>query len=153
MVCNYQESFVHPSYPCPSSSPTSAARSCLELLSNRWTRCFTFSALTVSLCSFTYADEPALKETMPLETVLVSPAGIDSGSLVLEAPSNAGSNSDSQSQTETAGNELQDSDTGLRVAKRPWLLEKLVGPEKDKSIKWIRRIHPAMARIHLRSDE
>jgi hypothetical protein len=128
MVCNYQESFVHSFLPHRFSAQSGRDRQALLTWGgNR----IAFSVLLASISGFVGADDSVVQQALPLETVVVSPAVQENGSLVLQAPSNhasAGSGTDNDVQPD-------DSDTGLRVAKRPWLLEKLVGPEKVESIK------------------
>ena len=144
MVCNYLESFVHSSFLQPFLERNFAAQSRFNLLSNRWTRCLTLGALTVSISSFASADDSVVHEVMPLEPVLVSPSANDDGSLVLQGPTNGGSGNSLESvQIDSIDADSQNSDTGLRVAKRPWLLEKLVGPDKEESVKMDPPLPPA----------
>ncbi|WP_162273217.1 hypothetical protein [Rubripirellula obstinata] len=121
---------------CPSECRVALLASILRN-SSYCLRTIAISTLTFSASSVGFVDDSAAQDTMPLETVVVvSPAVQDDGSLVLQAPTNAGSNYDSTNTSDhVAGSGSDSADTGLRVAKRPWLLEKLVGPEKDSSVK------------------
>ena len=127
MVCVYQESLVRPLLPTRLSGPSGRPLlSLFDVTANR----VAVGLLLGSLCNFVAADDSVVQEVKPLETIVVSPAIEEDGSLVLQAPTNMATDAGE----ETLGDESE-SDTGLRVAKRPWLLEKLVGPEKDPSIK------------------
>lgn len=80
------------------------------------------------------ADEHSeVQDRLQLETVEVSPATPDTDSLVLEPPANF--NADQREDHTGSTADAIDPDTGLRVARKPWLLEKLVGPKAEPSIK------------------
>jgi hypothetical protein len=135
MVCNYLESFVHSTSLKLNFWLPSLAHSSHFLLASAY-RCIALGVVTVWISSTGIADETLMQDTTTLETVVVTPVVLNDESPELDAPTNAEVQDDSVTARDNSS-ELDpgDTDTGLRVAKRPWLLEKLVGPEKDKTVK------------------
>jgi hypothetical protein len=116
------------------------------------------------------ADEHSdVKDQLALETVEVLPATQDADLVVLEPPANidAGRAGETDEKTSETSADSMDPDTGLRVARKPWLLEKLVGPKPEPSIKMnpptppsrvedppsLGRISPPESRRTLRPDQ